>query len=65
MNTFLEGMAKALMEATRADGTPILCGDPDFDELPRDETERGEDDDLTQEDVLMLALVASNYYAKF
>lgn len=53
-----EKVARAMMQARRPNGTPILCLDPDFDELPADEAGRLEDDDFTQEDVLALARAA-------
>jgi hypothetical protein len=55
--TPLEAMGQALMAATRPDGTPILCLDPDFNELP-DRAHMLAEDDYCREDVEALANVA-------
>lgn len=61
----VEKIARALMDVQAplpcSDGTqefPVIDGDPDFDDLPRDHTEGTRDDFVTQDAVLRLARAA-------
>lgn len=61
--TMIEKVAQSLMRVTARPPAsemeaPVLALDPDFDDLPRDETEGTADDEITQEAVLRLARAA-------
>lgn len=55
--TPLEAMAQVLMAATGPDGVPVLCLDPDFNELP-DLAHMLDEDDYCREDIEALAEAA-------
>lgn len=65
-NQMVERVARALMLVNAARpgnqlgglAIPVLSLDPDFDDLPMDNTEGTEDDDITQEAVMLLARAA-------
>jgi hypothetical protein len=59
----IEAMAQALMDAKREDGTPVLCLDPDFNELP-DRVHMLEDDAYCREDIEALARAALDHAAR-
>lgn len=53
-------MAQALLDTIGVDGTPILSGDPDYNELP-DHRHMLPDDEICREDIEALARTALDF----